>query len=106
VVAGSSVTLTIGFSNLIADADITDDFWSDMSNWSAVKVLFIDANDAQRKSLDFRSDASSDNFSPSVKANKNTWKLHSVMILDFDGGDYPITRDSIANVGDYDMVVS
>ena len=103
---GASTPLTISYSGLITAASISDAYWSVDTNWSSVRVLYSDATDNQRKVAVFVADAGVANFSPSARARTNTWALHSVEILDNDGGTYSIARAAIASASSYDMVVS
>ena len=103
---GASSALTISYSGLIAAASISDAYWSVSANWSAVRVIYADATDNQRKVMVFTADAAVANFVPSLTARANTWALHSVVLDDFDGGTYSIPRSAIASASGYDMLVS
>ena len=106
VTPGSSTLLTLNRSNLVTDANITDSYWSVTSNWGNVVVMYIDATDSQIKPLVFISGTDTAYFSPTSTARQNTWTLHSVIVQDTNGGDYPVPSSSISSLSSYNISVA
>jgi hypothetical protein len=75
---------------------LNDSYFSDMDNWKSVAVKYVSEDDNQNIVMvfDVSETIPQANFDATLKA-KQTWKILSVTVFDFDGGYIKLQRSDL-----------
>ena len=107
VIKGSPTTVTLVKSSLaILPAIASDIYFSDLTNWKKVSVLYKNTQD-QKKTLVFDAtlESPASIFSASLSA-RDGFNIKSVIIYDFDGGTKEVVISEIPALDLADMSIT
>lgn len=104
---GTAATFVLNKTELAQIASVTADaYFSDSSNWKKVRIHYISSTGNQREVVvfDATEETPTTQFLISLKARSN-FEVKHIIIEDFDGGVFKITRSELANpVSDFDVI--
>jgi hypothetical protein len=84
---------------------VNDVYFQEPGFWKEVNVLFKHEASNQKLIINFNA---SDKTVASIsgKAQTGTWKIDSVVVMDYDNGEYALGKTNIPNPDSYNITVS
>ncbi|MDD3412404.1 MAG: hypothetical protein PHY47_00225 [Lachnospiraceae bacterium] len=96
---------TIDYNGIAEWSVIPEGYYKDINNWKEVFVRFKHEGSNQKGTVHFKRPGTTANLLLTDAARAGTWKVDSVVIRDFDKGDFPIFANQIPSLQDYNFLV-